>query len=140
MKTTNIHATCVSFEGKGILLVGKSGAGKSDFALRLITQKGALLVADDRVDLCAKPNMVFASCPLSIKGLLEVRGVGICEFDFLEEASIDLVVELVATQELERLPNIESYDLLGKDIPKVKLSPFEQSSTEKLMLLLKKTL
>ena len=47
----NIHATLVNFNGVGILLKGKSGSGKSDLALRMIIEKGAKLVADDRVIL-----------------------------------------------------------------------------------------
>ena len=46
--TENIHATTVAIENKGILIVGKSGAGKSDLALRLIMNKNAILVADVR--------------------------------------------------------------------------------------------
>ena len=47
----NIHATSVCLNNKGILILGKSGSGKSDLALRLIEQAGALLIADDRTDL-----------------------------------------------------------------------------------------
>ena len=76
----NIHATLISFHNKGILLTGKSGVGKSDVALRMIMEKGAVLVADDRVDLvCANGNL-FGSCPKNIRGLLEVRNVGIGHF------------------------------------------------------------
>ena len=45
-----IHATCVAIEGRGVLIVGPSGSGKSDLALRLI-DRGAALVADDYTDL-----------------------------------------------------------------------------------------
>ena len=47
----NIHATLVKLKNKGILIIGKSGSGKSDLALRLIMDKKAKLVADDRVDI-----------------------------------------------------------------------------------------
>ena len=49
----NIHASCVAINGRGILLLGKSGAGKSELALRLMDE-GARLVADDRTDLLAQ--------------------------------------------------------------------------------------
>ena len=50
MKTVNIHARCVAIGGQGVLILGDSGAGKSDLALRLI-DGGARLVADDRTEL-----------------------------------------------------------------------------------------
>ncbi len=56
----NIHASCVAIGNKGVLLLGKSGAGKSDLALRLI-DGGAKLVADDRTILFAKRR--GAACP-----------------------------------------------------------------------------
>ena len=77
MKPLNIHATCISLKNKGILLLGPSGSGKSDLALRAIMQKNAKLVADDRVDISLKNNNIYASCPAAIQGLLEVRGIGI---------------------------------------------------------------
>ena len=49
--TENIHATAVAIDGKAILLIGQSGSGKSDLALRLIMNKNAVLIADDRVDI-----------------------------------------------------------------------------------------
>ena len=51
-KSEQIHATCIALDGRGVLLRGPSGSGKSDMALRLI-DAGAELVADDRVDLDA---------------------------------------------------------------------------------------
>ena len=46
----NIHASCVAAGSGGVLILGNSGQGKSDLALRLI-DKGARLVADDRCDI-----------------------------------------------------------------------------------------
>ena len=58
-------------------MTGASGSGKSDLALRMILEKGAVLIADDRTDIRRGANRPVASCPETIKGLLEVRGVGI---------------------------------------------------------------
>ena len=46
----NIHASCVAAGNGGVLILGNSGQGKSDLALRLL-DRGARLVADDRCDI-----------------------------------------------------------------------------------------
>lgn len=83
----------------GILIRGKSGTGKSDLALRLI-DAGAVLVADDQVLLENKT----ASAPARLRGLLEVRGLGIVRLPFVEKTTIALTVDLCSAAEIERLP------------------------------------
>lgn len=129
----NIHASCVSLNDKGILLLGKSGIGKSDLTLRLIEQLGAVLVADDRVDLIKKNNNIYASCPKNITGLLEVRGLGIISKPYLSETCINLVVELVSDFNLiERLPERQYYEFEQQQVQKIKIYPFEQSAVYKI--------
>ena len=138
MKTNdNIHGTCISLKNKGILILGSSGSGKSDLALRAIMQKGAKLVADDRVDITLKNKNLYASCPAAIRGLLEVRGVGLVKFQSKPSQKIDLVVELAdSLKKIERLPVPKFYEYQGIQIKKIKLYPFELSSLEKLELAL----
>src|SRR3954462_6380174 len=100
-RQANIHASCVAIGSRGVLLLGASGAGKSDVALRLIDQ-GARLVADDRTILFVSGNALRAKAPASIKGLLEIRGVGIVELPVRPTAKIALVVRL--GKEDTRLP------------------------------------
>lgn len=129
----NIYATCVSLNNKGILLLGKSGSGKSDLALRLIEQVGAILVADDRTDLYIKNNTITASCCSNLKGLLEVRGVGIIKKKYQRETKICLVVELADNrQEVERLPEIEYWEFEKIKVRKFKLFPFDASTPYKI--------
>ncbi len=128
----NIHATCVSLNGKGILFLGKSGAGKSDLALRLITMFKAELVADDRVDIETTPQGLKASAPQNLKGLLEVRGVGIISLPVKPEIQISLAVELTE-EKIERLPEESFYSLCGKKVPFIKLNPFEASAPAKVL-------
>ena len=96
-----IHGTCVLVGGIGVLLRGPSGAGKSDVALRLI-DGGALLVADDRVELRMVDGRLMASAPAALAGLLEVRGLGIVRLPCDGPAEVGLVVDLVAAAEVER--------------------------------------
>ena len=101
MAEANIHASCVALGTQGVLLLGKSGAGKSDLALRLIDE-GARLVSDDRTVLYSKAGALHARAPDSIRGLIEIRGLGIVKFPVRADVKIALVVCL--GREDERLP------------------------------------
>jgi hypothetical protein len=102
----NIHASCVAFGGKGVLLLGASGAGKSDLALRLI-DAGATLVADDRTLLFVRNGALHAKPPPSIEGLLEIRGLGIIELP--ARASVKLALAVTLGREGARLPVLRFY-------------------------------
>jgi HPr kinase/phosphorylase len=129
-----IHATAVAIDGRGILLLGPSGAGKSDLALRLI-DRGAKLIADDRVDLVDDGNRVVLSAPARIKGLIEVRGLGILRFANVA-APLVLAIELVGAGAVERLPEPDAELFCGYKVPLIRLNPFELSSPIKVELAL----
>jgi len=127
-----VHGTVVAVDGKGVLLRGPSGSGKSDLALRLI-DGGAVLVADDRVVLTRDAGQISASAPAAILGRLEVRGLGIVHLAALKQAPLFLVVDLVEV-DIERLPTPEVVDLLGIPLPLIRMSPFEASAPAKIRL------
>ncbi|MHA1152616.1 MAG: RNase adapter RapZ [Alphaproteobacteria bacterium] len=140
-----LHATCVAFDGRdgplGVLLRGPPGAGKSDLALRLI-DRGARLVADDQCevtieDRAAGPRLI-ARAPAAIAGALEVRGLGIAEVPSLGQAPVALVVDLVARDEVERLPDTAVEEILGVELPLLALDPFEAAAPVKLDLALRR--
>jgi len=136
-----VHATCVAIGGAGVLLRGPSGAGKSDLALRLIDGGGVdgpRLVADDRVDLSLRAGRVWAQAPGPLKGLLEVRGVGIMPMKALDEIAVALVCDLVAPPLVERLPEVVTVPILDLDIPFIRLAPFEASAPAKIRLALRR--
>jgi serine kinase of HPr protein (carbohydrate metabolism regulator) len=118
MTAINIHASCVllgnagKFFGAppdaGILILGESGKGKSDLALRLI-ERGAQLVADDRTELFPENGVLMARAPAPLTGLIEVRGVGIVAQPFAAKARIALAVELIEPGYVPRMPQKESY-------------------------------
>lgn len=114
------HASCVSVDGKGVLICGASGAGKSGLALELMGY-GAQLVADDRTVLRRKGDKIHASAPETIRGKIEARGIGILHADPVEEAPIVLIVSLDET-ETERLPPQRCALLLGLSVPLVQNS------------------
>ena len=127
------HATCVVLEGTGLLLRGTSGAGKSDLALRVI-DAGAVLVADDQVELTRDGERLIARPALVLAGLLEVRGLGVLRLPYQAAAAVGLVVDLVPPDQVPRLPEDGVTDLLGIVIPRLLLAPFEASAVAKLRL------
>ena len=113
--TEIIHASCVAREGRGLLILGASGQGKSTLALTLMAL-GADLVADDRVVLRRHPDAVIADAPDPIRGLVEARGVGLLKAESVGPVALALVVDLDQV-ETERLPALRTTRLLGRDVP-----------------------
>lgn len=131
-----IHGTCVAIGRRGVLLRGRSGAGKSDLALRLIAD-GARLVADDQVLLHRVAAKVIASSPKSLRGLIEVRGVGIVPVPTSPSVELRLIVDLVAPGAVPRLPEPALVTMAGLAIPVVSIAPFEASAPLKVRLALR---
>lgn len=100
--TQPIHGTLVARAGRGVLIVGASGTGKSALALELMGF-GADLVADDRVHLTAEDGALVATCPPALQGRIEARGIGIIKAPFVETAKVVLVADLDQAPE-GRLP------------------------------------
>jgi serine kinase of HPr protein (carbohydrate metabolism regulator) len=129
-----VHATCIDIEGRGILIRGAPGSGKSDLALRLIDQPGrgvagslgpAVLVSDDQVALWRKGGEIWAQPPEKLEGLMEIRGLGIMRVPYRSSSILRLVVDLTKAELIERLP--EPFDLieelLGVTLPALSLDP-----------------
>jgi HPr kinase/phosphorylase len=114
--STRVHGVLLDVYGLGILLIGESGAGKSECALDLIT-RGHSLVADDRVWIKRYPNgELVGSCEEPLRHHMELRGIGIINVQDLfglaavrERKPIDLVIEL------EHWDETKAYDRLGLD-------------------------
>ena len=149
-QTDLIHATCVALDGtvlaerrtldagqgpQGLLLRGPPGAGKSDLALRLI-EAGWRLVADDQCRLRVSGGRLLARAPDELAGRLEVRGLGIVAQPWLAEAPVALLVDLVAAEAVERLPEPELAELLGAALPRLRMHAFDPSAPAKLRLAL----
>jgi HPr kinase/phosphorylase len=138
-----VHGTCVALGSHGALLRGPSGCGKSDLALRFLflarrgpaARDAPVLVADDQVELARDRNRVMASPPASIRGKIEVRGVGIVGLKALRRCELAVVVDLVRPNEVERMPAPDlKARLVGVELPLLRLAPFENSAPIKLAL------
>ncbi len=112
--TKTIHASCVAYGNRGLLIIGPSGSGKSSLALSLMSL-GASLVADDRTRLLVQDGVLIASCPDSIKGQIEARGVGILCANTKDTAVITQVADL-GVAEQKRLPDQHKTEILGVEL------------------------
>jgi HPr kinase/phosphorylase len=131
-----VHGTAIVLGSEGILLRGPSGAGKSDFALRLIDQ-GARLVADDQTELRRDGDDITMSAPAMIAGQMEVRGLGIIALPSVPSAPLRLVIDLLPSAEIERMPPPRDCHYFGCTIPAIALAAFEASAPAKLRLALR---
>ena len=130
-----MHGTVVAWLGRGLLLKGASGIGKSDLALRLI-EAGAQLVADDLVRLEVIDDRVIARAAGG-QGLIELRGQGIFRLPARATVPLDLCVELCSlSAPPERLPDAASIELGGLMLPAYRLDPLSASATARLRVLL----
>lgn len=113
--TAIIHASCVAVEGRGVLIVGSSGAGKSALALQMMAL-GADLVADDRVELRDGEDQVMADAAPNIRGIIEARGVGLLQASPIGPVSISYVVDM-DQPEPARLPEPVLVRVLRQTVP-----------------------
>lgn len=130
-KHETIHASCVAWKNQGIILLGKSGSGKSDLALRLI-DRGARLVSDDQVIVKKQSGVLYASPPENLRGMLEVYGLGIFRVETIQDTVLKLAVSLCERNAIERLPYPECYECLGIAIPHIPISPLDISAALKI--------
>lgn len=112
-----LHASCVTLDGRGVLILGAAGRGKSALALQLMAV-GAELVADDQVALQPRQGRLHASAPPGLPPLIEARGVGLLRVAALRETWLHLVVDL-DREETDRLPPKRNITLLDVVLPLV---------------------
>ena len=120
--TTAMHGVLVDVYGIGVLIMGKSGVGKSETALELV-KKGHRLVADDSVEIRQEgENMLIGNAPPLLEHLLEIRGIGIIDIMTLFGASaIRPYKRITLIVELENWDPERFYDRLGLDEEKMKI-------------------
>jgi serine kinase of HPr protein (carbohydrate metabolism regulator) len=114
-------ATCVAIGGRGVLIEGAPGTGKSALALALI-DRGAMLIGDDGVMLARFRDRLLAYPHPNTRGLLEVRNLGLLTFPVGEMVEVALLVRLDvdAPRFIEAAQPIER---AGLDIPAVAIWP-----------------
>lgn len=110
-----LHASTVALAGRGVLVLGASGRGKSALALELMAL-GAGLVADDRTEITPRDGALIASCPPAISGRIEARFVGLLAAPAHPPVPLALAVDLDQS-ETERLPPRRETEIAGVMLP-----------------------
>jgi HPr kinase/phosphorylase len=130
--TSSVHGVLMDVYGVGVLILGKSGIGKSECALDLIL-RGHRLVADDMVHIQKRsPSSVIGSGFEVIQHHMEIRGLGIINIRSLfgveairEKKKIELVLELMewdTHREYDRLGfEEEKFSILGIELPMLRI-------------------
>ncbi len=125
---TTAHGVLLEIRGLGVLIIGKSGAGKSDTALDLIS-RGSKLISDDVVIVTkSSSDKLIGTSPNRTKHLIEIRGLGIINIkdlygadSVMNEKQIDIVIEITkwdSNTEYDRLGIEEkNYNIMEVDLP-----------------------
>jgi HPr kinase/phosphorylase len=119
---TNIHANSLIIGNQGILIFGKPGFGKTSLMLFLLehasaSNKFAAMIADDQSMIVDANNQLIARCPLPIQGKLEIRGHGIINASFLPSSVINLVVEILPREKIDRMSEAKTKTINGIKLP-----------------------
>lgn len=128
---TLIHGVFLNIYGKGVVIRGDSGIGKSEIALELI-KRGHLLIADDAIELYHVAQGIVGKAPEVLKNLLEIRGIGVIDVSkmfgvasILPRDHVEMIIQLerwLPSREYTRI-GIEEDDtteeILDVAIPKI---------------------
>ena len=143
---TLIHGVFLNIYGKGVIIKGDSGIGKSEIALELV-KRGHLLVADDAVELYHLGQSIVGKAPEVLTNLLEIRGIGVIDVSkmfgissILDKDKVDLIIQLdrwVPSREYTRVgveENDSTEEILGVKIPKI-VVPVSYTHLKKFVML-----
>jgi len=128
---TSVYGVMLDIFGVGVMITGESGIGKSELALELI-KRGHTFLADDRIDISRVQNDLLCQAPALLKGMLEIRGIGIIDVAMMfgassvgESLQLDLVINLKQYNDafnFDRLDTDEQYtEIMGLQRPLVEI-------------------
>ncbi len=129
--SVTLHGCMVDMRGVGVLIMGKSGSGKSETAVGLL-ERGASLVADDMVRVKYVGGDLVASSPDLSRGYMEIRGIGIVNVANLyglasirPDKRLDLVITLKPHSDLNEVDRLgmqqKTYDIMGQHVTHVEI-------------------
>lgn len=141
--TTNLHGCMISYRGVGMLIMGSSGSGKSEAALGLV-EKGAAIIADDKVKIKKANGQLTATTEAFSRGFMEMRGIGIINVGSIygqgavrDACDLDLIVFLKPEADLNKVDRVgvkrEEYDVLGVGVPYLEIPVAPGRDTARLI-------
>ena len=134
LSSETLHASTVAIDGRAVLITGPSGSGKSDLTLRLL-DRGFSLVSDDQTIVRKIGDRLIATAPETIRGKLEIRGVGIVTMECVADVTVALLVEL--TSEIQRLPDdSRERSIFGVGVPLISIDAMAASAPSKVAIAL----
>lgn len=136
--TDSMYGVMMNIFGKGIMICGKSGIGKSELALDLIN-RGHMLVADDCVDVSRVHKNIICKAPKVLKNMLEIRGLGVVDVTklfganaSLDKCQLDFVIQLAKLEEVTEMDRLnplnDSIEILGLPVPMLTIPVTESKS------------
>jgi HPr kinase/phosphorylase len=135
-KSISMHGTFVNVSGLGVIFVGESGTGKTEYALELVG-RGHRWIADDALDIERRGDLLYGRGHYLVKSFINIRSRGIVEADkllgaqaILDGSVIDLIVELKKTDQKgwQKIDSEEkSWDIMGVKLPCMELPGFPQT-------------
>ena len=131
-----LHASAIELNGVGILVTGLSGSGKSGLVAELLT-RGAKLIADDQVILNYERGQLMARAPGPLKGKLELYGMGVFDLPqyFVPETAIQMELQCMDAEQIERLPSDQVAHYQDIEIPAYVVAPEHSFTPAKVELL-----
>jgi len=141
--STSLHGCMLDYRGIGVLIVGKSGSGKSETALGLL-ERGAALVADDLVRVKQLGKELHTECASIAQGFIEMRGIGIINVSNLyglsairPEKRLDLVVELKPASDLNNVDRLgmkrKTVQVIDQEVPLIEIPVAAGRDTARLV-------
>ena len=138
-----LHGCMMDMRGIGVLIMGKSGSGKSETAIGLL-ERGASLVADDMVRVKYIGGELMASAPALSRGYMEIRGIGIINVANLyglasirPEKRLDLVITLKPHADLNEVDRVgmrqKTYPILDQEVSHVEIPVAPGRDTARLV-------
>lgn len=114
LENNPVYGSAIAVDGRGFLIRGASGSGKSGLVLQMMAL-GADLISDDQVIIERSAGTIIMSAPQTLVGKIEARFVGILNVPTRKNAVLKHVIDLDVDSPAQ-LPQLQHCEVLGLQI------------------------